>query len=100
VAEGASSAMEVAEVIKEETKMDVRVTILGHLQRGGTPTAFDRMLASRLGAAAVDLLRSGSHGRMVGLVGKEIISTIYEQALQQEKPFPEELYRLATILAI
>lgn len=100
VAEGASSAMEVADVIKKETKMDVRVTILGHLQRGGTPTAFDRMLASRLGAAAVDLLRSGSHGSMLGLVGNEIKSTPYEEALQQAKPFPKELYHLATILAI
>lgn len=100
VAEGASSAMEVADVIKKETKMDVRVTILGHLQRGGTPTAFDRMLASRLGAAAVDLLRSGSHSSMLGLVGNEIKSTPYEEALQQAKPFPKELYHLATILAI
>ncbi|NLM46847.1 MAG: 6-phosphofructokinase [Firmicutes bacterium] len=100
VAEGAASALEIAEEIKVHTNMDVRVTILGHLQRGGTPTAFDRILASRLGAAAVDLLRSGHHGCMVGLVGGEIKATAFAEALATEKSFPKELYELATILAI
>jgi 6-phosphofructokinase 1 len=100
VAEGAGSALVVAEKIKERTEMDTRVTILGHLQRGGTPTAFDRMLASRLGAAAVDLLRSGCHGQMVGLTSGAVKSTPFDEALVQKKEFPEELYRLATILAI
>ncbi|HHX73333.1 MAG TPA: 6-phosphofructokinase [Firmicutes bacterium] len=100
VAEGAASAIEIAGEIKTHTHMDVRVTILGHLQRGGTPTAFDRMLASRLGAAAVDMLRSGNHGCMLGMVGGEIKSTAIEKALAMKKYFPEELYQLATILAI
>lgn len=100
VAEGAASALEVGEEIKKQTSMETRVTILGHLQRGGTPTAFDRMLASRLGAAAVDLLRCGCHGQMVGFVNGDVRSTPLEKALSREKIFPEELYRLATILAI
>lgn len=100
VAEGATGALKVAEAIKERTDMDTRVTILGHLQRGGTPTAFDRILASRLGAAAVDLLRSGCHGQMVGFTAGEVQATSFDEALAEEKKFPEELYRLATILAI
>ncbi|HZK25131.1 MAG TPA: 6-phosphofructokinase [Oscillospiraceae bacterium] len=100
VAEGASSAIDIAEQLKALTSMDIRVTILGHVQRGGTPTSFDRILASRLGAAAVDLLRSGCHGLMVGLKDGEIKSTPYEEALNQQKQFPHDLYNLATILAI
>lgn len=100
VAEGSAGAIKVADAIKERTNMDTRVTILGHLQRGGTPTAFDRILASRLGAAAVDLLRSGCHGQMVGFSAGEVRATPFEEALAEAKQFPEELYRLATILAI
>ncbi|NLZ38167.1 MAG: 6-phosphofructokinase [Firmicutes bacterium] len=100
VAEGAASAFSVAEIIKEKTKMDVRVTILGHVQRGGTPTAFDRILASRLGAEAVDLLRSGRHGRMLGFVDGKICSTPLEKALSAKRKFPADIYQLAAILAI
>jgi 6-phosphofructokinase 1 len=100
VAEGAGSALIVGEEIKKRTNADIRVTILGHLQRGGSPTAFDRILASRLGAAAVDLLLSGCHGQMVGLVGKDVRATTFKEALAEKKIFPEELYQLATILAI
>ena len=100
VAEGAASGLKVAEEIKDRTEMDTRVTILGHLQRGGTPTAFDRVLASRLGAAAVDLILSGCHGQMVGFMNNNVKSTTFSEALANQKPFPEDLYRLATILAI
>ncbi len=100
VAEGAGSALVIGEEIKMRTNMETRVTILGHLQRGGTPTAFDRMLASRLGAAAVDLLLSGCHNRMVGLVGGEVRATPLAVALAQKKEFPAELYQLANILSI
>ena len=100
VAEGAGSALEIGDDIKKLTNMDIRVTILGHLQRGGTPTAFDRMLASRLGAAAVDLLRSGCHGQMVGFRSGDVHSTPFEEALKEIKPFNEDVYRLSTILAI
>ncbi|NLZ93589.1 MAG: 6-phosphofructokinase [Firmicutes bacterium] len=100
VAEGAASAFSVAQAIKEQTKMDVRVTILGHVQRGGTPTAFDRILASRLGAEAVDLLQSGCHGQMLGLLDGKICTTPFEKALAEEKHFPADIYQLAAILAI
>lgn len=100
VAEGAGSALEIGEEIKKRTSMETRVTILGHLQRGGTPTAFDRMLASRLGAAAVDLLRSGCHGQALGLTAGEVRAIPYAEAVSGKKNIPEELYQLATILAI
>jgi 6-phosphofructokinase 1 len=100
VAEGVGSALHIGEEIKEKTNMETRVTILGHLQRGGTPTAFDRMLASRLGAAAVDMLREGCHGSMVGLIGGEVCSTPFSEVFSREKTLSRELYNLATILAI
>ncbi len=100
VAEGAGSALSIGEEIKQKTDMETRVTILGHLQRGGTPTAFDRMLASRLGAAAVDLLRENCHGRMVGLVAGEVKATPFYEVFAKEKELSAELYQLATILAI
>ncbi|MBS4021425.1 MAG: 6-phosphofructokinase [Dethiobacter sp.] len=100
VAEGVGSALTIGEEIKEKTAMETRVTILGHLQRGGTPTAFDRMLASRLGAAAVDLLREGCHGRMVGLRAGEVLATPFDEVFTKEKTMSAELYNLATILAI
>jgi 6-phosphofructokinase 1 len=100
VAEGAGSALEVGEALKKMTNMETRVTILGHLQRGGTPTAYDRMLASRLGAAAVDTLLEGCHGKMVGLEGGKVRVTAFAEVFRQNKEFPEEIYRLATILAI
>lgn len=100
VAEGAGSALKIGEEIKEKTSMETRVTILGHLQRGGTPTASDRMMASRLGAAAVDLLREDCHGRIVGLVAGNVHSTPFDEVFKSEKTLPAELYHLATILAI
>ncbi len=100
VAEGAGSALEVGEALKKKTNMETRVTILGHLQRGGTPTAYDRMLASRLGAAAVDTLLEGCYGKMVGLESGKVKVTSFDEVFRQKKEFPEDLYKLATILAI
>jgi 6-phosphofructokinase 1 len=100
VAEGAGSALFIGEEIKMRTSMETRVTILGHLQRGGTPTAFDRILASRFGAAAVDLLLSGCFGQMVGITGCELRFSPLATALTQKKEFPAELYNLSGILSI
>jgi 6-phosphofructokinase 1 len=100
VAEGAASALQVGDAISEMTRMETRVTILGHLQRGGTPTAFDRMLASTLGAAAVDMLRSGCHGQMVGQQSGKVNATAFNEALAGKKLFSKDMYLLATILAI
>src|SRR5690242_10784669 len=79
VAEGArNNAMKLAEHFeahKKQLGFDMRVTTLGHVQRGGTPSAFDRLLATRLAAAAVDYLARGEHGRLVGLVKGEVRAT-------------------------
>lgn len=67
VAEGVASGVEIGKLIEENTDFDTRVSVLGHMQRGGSPTAQDRVLASRLGAYAVELLVEGKGGRAVGI---------------------------------
>ncbi len=73
----------VAKFVEDACGMECRVTVLGHLQRGGSPTAFDRWLASRFGAAAFRLAEAGTHGRMVALVGGEVVSITLEEALAE-----------------
>lgn len=75
IAEGAAKANDVATGMKLILSRDVRVAVLGHIQRGGEPTAFDRILASRLGTAAVQALLSGKRDHMVGVVGGDIFTT-------------------------
>lgn len=99
VAEGAASGIEIGEAIKKKTEMDTRITILGHLQRGGTPTAFDRNIASRMGAKALDLLQEGRSNLMVGLLDGDIKPTEFVKALAQRKALDESIYELARILA-
>jgi len=99
VAEGAGSGFDVAKRIEACMGLELRVTILGHVQRGGTPTAFDRLLASRLGAKAVDLLAAGESGLMVGIAGNKIVSTPMERVVATKKPIDMDLYNLAQDLA-
>jgi len=73
----------VAKFIEEACGMECRVMVLGHLQRGGSPTAFDRWLASRFGAAAFRLAEEGTHGQMVALVGGEVVSITLDEALAE-----------------
>jgi 6-phosphofructokinase 1 len=100
VAEGAGSGLEVCREIESRLGLETRVTILGHIQRGGTPTAFDRALASRLGGRAVELLVSGAGGRMVGMIGCQIKDNDLDFALAQETTIDLEVYRLANILSM
>lgn len=100
VAEGAGNAFQIGEEIKKIIDLDVRVTILGHLQRGGTPTAFDRILASRLAAKGIDLLIEGKSGSMVGYYKGEVKVTPYAEALAAKQVFNWDDYKLASILAI
>lgn len=100
VAEGVGSALEIGKGIERRTGLDTRVTILGHIQRGGTPTAFDRMLASRMGSRAVELLMEGATGQMVGIQAQDIVAVDMEEALKQQKRIDYDIYRLAGILAI
>jgi 6-phosphofructokinase 1 len=103
VAEGARyNAVAIAEYLRErheEAGFSVRMTILGHIQRGGAPLAFDRLLATRLGAAAAQYLIEGRSGEMVGLIGNEIASTPFEEVIAERKPIDVDMYRLAEVLA-
>ncbi len=101
VAEGAGSAMHVGEEIEKICGMDVRVILLGHLQRGGTPTAFDRILASRMGGRAVSIMLEGKSALVTCYSGGSGIKEVsYEQVFSQSKEFSWEDYNLASILAI
>jgi 6-phosphofructokinase 1 len=99
VAEGAANSIEVGKVIEETTNLETRVIILGHLQRGGTPSAYDRILASRFGGKAVDLLKQNVRDKMLGLINGELVLTDIEQVLTTTKPLDMELYELADILS-
>ena len=97
VAEGAASGFDVAKQIEMCLGMELRVTVLGHVQRGGTPTAFDRLLASRMGAKAVDLLLKGQSNLMVGVSGTRLIATPTPEVLAEKADL--DLYNLAQDLA-
>ena len=100
VAEGAASGLDVGKRIKDCANMETRTTILGHLQRGGTPSAFDRILASRLGAKAVLSLYHGSRGLMAGYFKGEVKESPLEKVLEEKKELNWDLYHLAGILSI
>lgn len=85
VAEGVGSGVEIGKKIKEATNFDTRVSVLGHMQRGGTPTASDRVLASRLGARAVELLMDRNGGRAVGIVNNQIVDYDIVEALNNRE---------------
>ncbi len=99
IAEGVGKTEEIRKYLKEDIGFDTRVTILGYLQRGGSPSAFDRILGSRLGGAAVERLLKGESGKMVGLIGNQIKATDIDIVLSQQKPINREIYNLALILA-
>ena len=101
VAEGAT--LHASELMKQldamNTGFQYRVTILGHIQRGGRPSAFDRLLASRFGVAAVERLLAGEKGVMVGLQGREIETTPLEEVCSKKRYANREYYRMAKTLA-
>jgi len=98
VAEGAGDAGKVARIIEKKTGYETRVTVLGHIQRGGIPTAIDRILASRLGAAAVELLMQHKSDKMVGIVSDRVEVTELSYATRKDREDHRELYNLLKIL--
>lgn len=100
LAEGVTISSEITEQIKNLTGMETRLTILGYLQRGGSPTAQDRILASRMGAEAVHILMSGARCKMVACDGDAVKAVDIEWALEQSKEINYDDYRLAGILSI
>lgn len=103
VAEGGKSgnASELAAKVNEMAPYyDTRVTILGHIQRGGSPSCFDRNLASRLGVAAVENLMKGERDCMVGIINQKIVLTPFSEAISDKLTLDPELVRIADILSI
>ncbi|WP_163526573.1 6-phosphofructokinase [Halobacillus ihumii] len=100
LAEGMGSGFEFGKKIKEATDLETRVTVLGHTQRGGSPSAADRVLASRLGAYAVDLLIAGKAGRMVGIEKNELVDHDILEILNAKHSVDLGLYRLSKELSI
>ncbi|UTR11368.1 6-phosphofructokinase [Evansella sp. LMS18] len=100
VAEGAASGVEIGKIIDERAGLETRVTVLGHIQRGGSPTASDRVLASRLGAYAVELLLDGEAGKMVGVQKNELVSHTFDDALNFEHKLDKNMYNLSKELSI
>ncbi|WP_117237744.1 6-phosphofructokinase [Thermus sediminis] len=102
VAEGAypGGAAGLLSAIQEHVRVEARVTVLGHIQRGGSPTAKDRILASRLGAAAVEALAGGTSGVMVGEVEGEVEFTPLEEAVERRKDIKRALLSLSRVLAL
>ena len=102
VSEGVAKAHDVANIIKDKTDFSVRAVVLGHVQRGGSPEAFDRILASRLGFDAVKVLLNGNTDAMVGIVSDELKITPYEEATGKDRKkdlLDKKLYKLTRVLA-
>jgi 6-phosphofructokinase 1 len=93
------NAVHIAQKVKDRFDFyDVRVTVLGHIQRGGSPTCFDRVLAARLGVAAVDALLAGENLKMAGLVNGQVVLTDFTESVSKVSPFNSDLLRIASIL--
>lgn len=100
VAEGVGSAVKLGEEIHTRSGFDTRVTILGHLQRGGNPSAFDGMLGAAMGGKAVEILLNGQSEMMTAFLDQQVVSRPLEVAYGPRRPFNKELYDLANELAI
>ncbi len=100
VAEGVGSAVDLGRKIQEKTGLETRVTVLGHIQRGGSPTAFDRALATRLGAYAVDLLLEGKSSLMVGLKNNRLSAVDIMEGLEQAHTLDLGIYQLSQTLSV
>lgn len=92
VAEGVGHTAEIATAIQEKTGIETRGTVLGHVQRGGNPSVQDRIVASRMGHYAVELLEQEKGNRVVGLQEGNLVDYDIQEALSMKKPFEEELY--------
>ncbi|MBI5190615.1 MAG: 6-phosphofructokinase [Nitrospirae bacterium] len=99
VAEGAASAYAIEMKLKSVAGFETRITVLGHLQRGGDPTVFDRLLSTRLGASAVRRLAEGERGTMVGLIKNEIVSTPFKDVFGNRKVLDEKSLAVARSLS-
>jgi len=99
MAEGYGHGFDVARQIQAQTELETRVIVLGHLQRGGSPLASDRIIASRLGARAAELLVAGQHGVQVGLISGDYVSTTLAEVTSRHREINLHLYELARSLS-
>lgn len=99
VSEGVGHSDEIARTLQEKTGIEARTTILGHVQRGGSPTVRDRVFASQMGYYAVNLLSQGIGNRVVGMQNNKIVDYDIQEALSMKKPFEEDLYHIADEIA-
>ncbi len=100
VAEGVGGSVEMAKCIEMMTGIETRATILGHIQRGGSPTVNDRMLASRMGVHAVKLLSQGIGNRVVAIRDNEIVDFDIQEGLKMEKSFEKDIMNMEKILSM
>ena len=104
VAEGDQSGkniFELAEYVRENLDdYEVKVTVLGHIQRGGSPSCYDRVLACRLGVGAVDALLSGARGVMIGVANNKVVSVPFEEAIKGDNEIDLDLIRVADITSV
>ena len=99
-AEGVGGTMEIAEEIRQKTGISTNTTILGHLQRGGSPTVRDRVAASLMGAKATELLSQGIAGKIIAMKGDSVVDIDIEEALEMQKSIDEHLIRTSKILSL
>lgn len=100
LAEGVMPAHELADKLKGRCDYDPRIVVLGHIQRGGAPSSFDAVLASRLGYAAVECLLAGQSGVMVGRVKGEILASPLQRAWEERRPLDQDMLRIMDTLSI
>ena len=100
VAEGIGGTDELAKKIEAATGVESRATILGHVQRGGSPTVRDRVMASEMGYYAVELLEKGIGNRVIGLQNSKVCDFDIQEALAMKKPFNERLYNIANEISL
>ena len=94
-------AMHYADMVKTQyPELDVRISILGHLQRGGHPTAHDRIIASRMGAASIQAIMKGLRNVMVGIDNEEIVYVPFSRAIRNNKPIDRKLYEILNNISI
>lgn len=100
LAEGVMPAHELADKLQGRCDYDPRIVVLGHIQRGGAPSSFDAVLASRLGYASVECLLKGQSGVMVGRVNGEIVASPLEKAWEERRPLDQDMLRIMETLSI
>jgi 6-phosphofructokinase 1 len=99
VSENIGHSQDIANLIQEKTGIESRATVLGHVQRGGSPTVRDRVVASEMGYYAVELLEQGIGNRVVGMQDNKIVDFDIQEALSMKKPYDERLHKIAQDIA-